>query len=801
MINANCKLQHEGGRVSSICIFQFAICIFLFLLAATTCAQSLDSTEARFLAGLRERRLFELAESYCRRELAESYASRRRRAELTIELSRTLLESALYAKPPRRDELFAAATKVLDEAKFTGPDDVWRAPTAVQRGMVELVHGELLREEAQTLNSSEATLAAARDRLRGAVAQLRKARDAVDEQLRQANRVGVGPTTKPDEPTAAEWAALKRNVDYQLARAYRNQGESYPLLSADRTAALDQAIKELELLARTEATDAVTWQARLDEVVCRRLQTDLEGAERMLELIAAQSPPADVAERARAQRIRVRLDAALLDEAKKFIRDEDVAPASRTLPEVRLAVLEWMLDSSQAAIKAGRAADATDWRNRAAELAQLVAQRHSAAWAHRAETMVAAAAATAPSSDAAQLIQAAESFYQQGNVDRALEVYDRAYATAREANDDAGAFAAGFTAAAVERSRKHHAEAADRLLQLAAALPDHPRAGEAHLAAIFETAELLRTATDAREPLARYAQLLDEHVTRFPADATTPQAYYLLGLLKRRQGETASAATAFAKALPGGLTDPASPTARGAAWGLARIWLETADDRFADAESLLVRLRDTAGDEKEKHSAEAWLVVVDAGLQRYDEATRRALQLPAVAPDDADAIVLRLDTLAERRESSARPTIAGLILRLLELRRVAAGTTTPTRAEARALTLAGRTAEARRVWEAVASRAPRDVELQTEFAEFLSSQSGRESATAAAAKWREIERASPESSPRWYEARLGLARAYLHLGEKARARQLVELTEALHPELGGAALKAQFTDVLDRCRS
>lgn len=777
-------VPRSAFRVPSYCL--------LVLVVMSTTLRADDSTEARFLTGLRERRLFELAESYCKQELTEAYASRRRRAELTIELSRTLLESALYAKPPRRNELFAAATQTLDEAKFAGPDDVWRVPVAVQRGMVELVHGELLREEAQALNSPETALAAARERLRGAVAQLRKARDAVEEQLRQANRVGVGPTTKPDEPTAAEWAALKRNVDYQLARAYRNQGESYPLLSADRTAALDQAIKELELLARSEATDAVTWQARLDEVVCRRLQTDLEGAERMLMLIDQQSPPADVAERARAQRIRVRLDAALLNEAKKFIHDDDVDPASRTLPEVRLAVLEWMLDSSQAAAKAGRADDADDWRSRATALARIIADRHSAAWAVRAETIVAAVAAAAPSSDAAQLLKAAESFYQQGNVDRALEVYDRAYATALDAKDTAGAFAAGFTAAAIERSRKRHAEAADRLLQLAAALPDHPRAGEAHLAAVFETAELLRAATDARELLARYRQLLDEHVTRWPADATTPQAYYLLGLLKRSGGDEPGAAAAFAKVVPDGLTDPASPVARGASWGLARLWIETTDDRFADAAKLLEQLRDTATDDREIQSAEAWLVAADVGLQRYDEATRRAAELSAVSADDAAAIAVRLDRLAERRPTNVRPAIAVVILRLLELGR---GTAPPTPAEARALALAGRTAEARRVWESVAGRAPRDVALQTEFAEFLSSQTDRDAATAAVAKWREIERASPESSPRWYQARLGLARAYLQLGDKSRAAQMIELTEALHPELGGAAMKSQFDKV------
>ena len=39
---------------------------------------------------------------------------------------------------------------------------------------------------------------------------------------------------------------------------------------------------------------------------------------------------------------------------------------------MRLAVLEWMLDSSKAAAKDGRTAEATEWQNRAAGLAKIM---------------------------------------------------------------------------------------------------------------------------------------------------------------------------------------------------------------------------------------------------------------------------------------------------------------------------------------------------------------------------------------------------------------------------------------------
>ena len=60
------------------------------------------SHDERFLEGLRQRRLFGLAEAYCQRRLRESDLSPVRRAELVIELSRSLAEQSVNT---RRSEL------------------------------------------------------------------------------------------------------------------------------------------------------------------------------------------------------------------------------------------------------------------------------------------------------------------------------------------------------------------------------------------------------------------------------------------------------------------------------------------------------------------------------------------------------------------------------------------------------------------------------------------------------------------------------------------------------------------------
>lgn len=814
------------------------ICIAMTIATTEVSAQSFITEESRYLAGLRERRLFELAESYCRRELAESYVVRRRRAELTIELSRTILESALYEKPPRRDERFAAAAKVLDEARFDGPDDPWRIAVGVQRGLIDLVQGELLREEAQSLHAAETALSAARDRLRSAIAQLRNSLVAVEELSRLTARPGAAAHQK-DEPTAAEAVALKRQVDYHLARAYRNQGESYPPGSPDRAAALDQATKALEQIARSEATDDLTWHARLDEVVCRRLLGDLDGAERMLGLIDGQSPPSDVAERARAQRIRIRLDAALLDDAKPFIRDADVDPARSTSPEVQLAVLEWMLAQSRAATKANRAQDAADWQNRAAALTKMIADRQSPHWARRAESLLASAAASAPTGDVGLLIKAAESFYQQGNVDRALEIYDRAFEKARETKDVDAAMQIGLTAAAIENLTEKYPAAAARMLSLAKTFPTHPGAAKAHLSGAFLWADQAARENN-REFLTKYAQLLDEHVERWPTGETSTTANLWIGMLRTSQKDWMSAIAALTKIAPdspaaleavgllidcwqavlaekksagellpileferslgsfapvllGRLDDPKSPTVRKAAWGAAKGWLRFAHDRYPQAAGLLMQLGETATSPAEEASVEAWLALADVGLERYESALVRARNISTSLEYADGPIIDRLDELTLSRPTEARAAIAAVTLRMLELGRITVVVRPKT--EARALSLVGRAPEARQLWEKLTAAKPNDVDLAEEYAAFLLAQPDRESAQAAAAKWRLVERSSKESTPRWYRARLGLAKAYLQAGDKDRATQLIEITQALHPDLGGEAMKRQF-DVL-----
>ncbi|MBN1908319.1 MAG: hypothetical protein JW818_01145, partial [Pirellulales bacterium] len=63
--------------------------LLIFLLPTATLAQSPDNQDAAFLAGLRQRGLFELAESYCRQRLVEADLPVEQGTELALQWART----------------------------------------------------------------------------------------------------------------------------------------------------------------------------------------------------------------------------------------------------------------------------------------------------------------------------------------------------------------------------------------------------------------------------------------------------------------------------------------------------------------------------------------------------------------------------------------------------------------------------------------------------------------------------------------------------------------------------------------
>src|SRR5438552_2990035 len=102
-------------RAPALCL----VLAFVAALAAPTIARAaetvLSESTARYFRELRRRGLYRLAESYSLERLARPGLSPAARADLTLELARTLAEHATVVGDPEQTELWNRSRSTLDE--------------------------------------------------------------------------------------------------------------------------------------------------------------------------------------------------------------------------------------------------------------------------------------------------------------------------------------------------------------------------------------------------------------------------------------------------------------------------------------------------------------------------------------------------------------------------------------------------------------------------------------------------------------------------------------------------------------
>ncbi len=824
--------------------------------AGQTASLPRGSEDGRFLAALRQRGLYQLAERYCRRVLEQKDLSAARRAEMSIELSITLAENALAAPPAERTPLWDQAQKPLETFVQQNPQSPWAVQVRLQEALNLLARGELARQEAELTEAGLEALEEARRQLRQAIRRLEELLPMV-EQMRRQSVSGPGRAVRAAEedlPPAAHWEAMAETIRYELARAYRNQAQTYPAGSADRSDGLLQALKLLDWTAGLQADHPLVWKARVDQVVCLRLLGRWEEAEQRLNQLAELQPPPEVLARAQAERIRVLLAEGKLSEAAGLA--EQLRQQALRSAELDLAVLETYLSQWEAAQKAQDAQQADRLYQRASGQVRLLGQQYGPYWMRRGEVLLAGRLGRAPETHhVATLLRAAEGFYRSGKLQEAIDAYDRAQKAAQEGNDSQGAFQAGFLAATIHHQQGHHAEALARYRQLAYQWPDHPDAPKAHELAIHHAAQLAKAGSASA--LEEYGQLLAEHRRRWPQHPSTDRIRHLAGRLAELRRDWAGAVQAYCQISPsdpdfvqavesagrvyaqwlaeekaagklvaaraqeaagwfesvilgpeGRLPERWSPAQRAAVLAAARIWLDFTPKGYQQAEPLLAAALHASPDADEQWKSDArilWVYCLAASGR-----TEQAIQvLQQVGPGNPEILLVLLEGLGRLIASGGpevRPTVAKLQLQTIQLlqnqseRLGEAVRRTLVRIQAQALTDAGQTAEALAAFRAAAKQYPKDSRIQEAYAQFCVQQPQTALIEEGLAKWQEISRHAPLGSPLWFRAQYGISAAECRLNRPEQALERIRRLEILYPSMGGPELAQQFRRLKAQCQ-
>lgn len=792
------------------------------------------------------------AEQLCQRTLADTQLPDDQRANLVIAWSQTLLEHALQTPPVESDVQWQQAHDVARRFGLEHPRHPQLTQVQLQAALVTLARGETLRQHAELTRDNRASAAAARDALRQAVREFTTLLSGIDGQLRQRVR------QKPDRPALSDEQLLhlRRQGQLHLARALRNQAQSFGARTPERSDALNQALAQLAPLSSLDDQYPVAWPARVEELTVWRLMEDFPAAAQRLEALAERSPPAAWGPLIRAEAVRLSMARRDLSAAVTTVERPrgDDWPAS---PELDLVELELYLTLAQGTAAGGNenataapAGHAAQWQTRADQVVARIEGSHGSYWSRRAEALLASGVAVV-GRDMSQeaLAKTADGLARAGRWDEALAAYDAATAKARDDKELDLAFDLAYRAATVLHGQKSYAAAAERFRQLALGAWEHPRAADAHLLAIYNTAQLPTDDSTA----ARMTALLEEHLRHWPQATSAGEVRWQLGRQQQQADQWQAAIEAYRGVAS---THPRSVEAIAAAGDCYRQWLNrlrrdeqaTAgvadaawqyflgltldqrgqplaqlgpreiaavqaaaelrlafDPRAATTVAALLRRAMSASDAAASALLPHW-VWCQAALG--DETELRAA-LPRVAQTAPNRLVELLAWLDEgRADWSDGPRRAGNIARTEIAQRALArrDELQPTaqrdldRLYARALADAGQSAQASEYYERLSAAHPRDAAILAEHARFLSQRNDRVSWEAALAKWRLLERGTRAPEVRWFEAKYELALLHLRLGNPDQAAKIVTVTQALHPELGGPEWKTKFLVILERAR-
>jgi hypothetical protein len=833
----------------------FLLLAAVFALAAATIARG-ESDDERYLAGLRERRLFRVAETYCEAELAKPTLDDVRRAELTIENMLTLSQHAVYSPPQERDRYWRAARLLAARFPDTHPR---KAIIDLQAALVALSQGELARQEAEANNAAADEYAPAQALLREATAAL----EALEKKLTQliAQRRGA---PGAGELTADELFALQQNARYQLARARRNQALCYPPQSNDRVAALGQAVEQLTKL-RTQLADdePLAHRVKIDQGAALRLMGNDIEATHVLSSLLDDSVPLATRQLARAELARVALDTRRASEALRFLTAARPAAGSNSA-ELEFALLETYVALWKTATQE---TDAARYRQDAVDQLAMIEKRFGVYWARRGEWLV-IGSASGDEGNLEILIRTADARFVKGQFDdETLKIYDEAAKLALLSGDLPKYLELAFRAAAVQQRRDDLKNAAERALELGRNLATRLSAGDPlqakaaliHLQGIRWWREAQALAADAAPAGAELVAHYTEQLKLWPTQSTAAVAQVELAAAFEAAGDPAAALDLyrqvpqqdklFPTALAGAIrTWPADverwkqtfPTARDgypakdlvayfrmaiappdeplplqfsdtdrtAALGGARLLLQLTTDGYSAAEELLrgALLGSPHESAPWKQSAQALLVVALAGQSsQRGEAVQIVAQLGEDSPAQLLEMLGGLTELAHASSPEVKAELAALQLSALERLRPqrakleAAQQVALARIEAEALVAAGRRDEALAAYEKLAQEQPHSAAVQQGFAELLSAGQDRATMERALAQWRVVAQGSRPQTERWFRAKYEVAHLNYRLGDKAQAAQLIKYLEVTPPGLDATPLKRQFLELLQQC--
>lgn len=844
------SLRSIIGRPVGVLGAWFAVC-----LSAWSVAWAIDEPAREYLRGLRERRLFSVAESYCLRELDDPELPAADRVELTVELSRTLADHAAWRTGQEQEELWSRAAAIVEEQLQRDANSPRREMLLLQSAVVPAEQAELLAWQTRIAPYDAELQSQAISALQSAARGLGEAEATLSERQRTA-RMPSAAERAAGALTPADVRLLSQEARLRMASLSVELGRLLPS-GIERTAALHAAESRLGPLLRESLPDDFEWEARLLRTQTSRLRGELDQAQSLADAILRDDPPPPVRTRGLAELVRIELARERPDQALERLLAEQ--EQQRWLSEeLRSLNVEALLAARDAAVARSDQPLADDLLAEA----ERIASQLGGPWGARSQALLTVGREAAQfGTEAALELQAGRAAYQHGDHTAAAEHYAAAIKSVREAGRHQAVPELLYTRASILLEAGEFQQAAADFSAAADDAHAGDRAAQAHLLYAYCLGRLWeeRPTQSRREA---YAAALETHRQRFTAAPTFVDATWMLAAFEEARQQWTRALELYvviptdhargpaARARVAALYEqilqrlreigqppdqwedlavaqlteyldtmplpPArlSPLDADVALRLARILLNHRTPDYGSADALLdrvigssqaaVREAETNGQTPDptwpalQHVATQLRIVSLAGQDRLNDALSILDSLPQSDPKVLLGVLNGLSEMSAGIRPERERALGELQLKAAEALDAHRDQLEPPDARlldhclAQAYSAVGRPNDAIAVYESLLEGSPRDKRLLRTAAELLTDSGQEQAWETAKTYWRRLEALEQPGSKAWLSARLQVAATCLKLGQTEECRKLLSVTRVLYPELGGPELKAEF---------
>ena len=489
-------------------------------------SEAIPSEDVRIVAGLRARRLFDLASLHCQARLQDLAGtggndSENERVELTLEWMKNLTAQATYSEADQRDATWQSALQVADEFVRQHPSHPKKILVEVQRALVNQARGRVLRQEIDADIAGPQARELALRELQTASVGFEKLEQEIDRLIPLQRRRTVG----PNELSAKELKALKDNLRFQSAIANLNRAQLFPPTdNLNRMDALNQVngrLNEVERVCNPE--DNIWWQVQFEKATCMRLLgTPKDAVEILLKL------PFDEATEAQKQSIleQLILTSIELNTPNTELLLQQANEIEQRTQKLDLAVMQ-LLKFKSTTSRSDQ--DKNRWLGLAEKQTRRIEQQHGAYWGRRAELILigrtgesrgeSTPAVNSNTTQLAILERVGDQAVRKERHADAVKAFDQAINVAREKANWKAYFLLGVKAAKSEEALKRHGDASKRMIELAKEQPKSEFASATHLRGCWNLFQTLK----GKDKQA-FIVALRENLETWPDSKTSDQA-------------------------------------------------------------------------------------------------------------------------------------------------------------------------------------------------------------------------------------------------------------------------------------